>query len=300
MPRTRPDRLRQVHRDSYNYCLLGNVAAYSREATETPVTLHVYDLGVTDLAPATLAQVNKLCRIAGAGAFHAAVEVYGKEWSFGHTEEGTGIFSCEPTKCDVHKYREGIAMGHTALTRKEVVELLSSLEAEWLGQQYDLLWRNCCHFSDAFCRRLGVGPIPAWVTNLAGAGATLQRKIQGVVEVFEAHAHLGARVLPDENRLLPVAVVHVIQATDVITKVEDIASRMIPLNTSAFLEGSGIPRRASHVADMVGNFLIGDASDPGTMKTEVAVPQHGPSQIPGCSASSTSTALVECSSSTQP
>ena len=35
--------------------------------------------------------------MAGTGAFHAAIEVYRVEWSYGFTDEGTGIFACDPT-----------------------------------------------------------------------------------------------------------------------------------------------------------------------------------------------------------
>eukprot|EP00913_Durusdinium_trenchii_P011169 g10490.t1 len=52
--------------------------------------------------------------------------------------------------------------------------LLTTLAQDWRGSDYDVLNRNCCHFSDALCRHLEVGPIPCWVTNLAGAGAKVE------------------------------------------------------------------------------------------------------------------------------
>merc|ERR1712060_603032 len=50
---------------------------------------------------------------------------------------------------------------------------------DWPGSDYDLLRHNCCHFSDALCQALGVGPIPGWVTSLAGVGAMLRSGIKG-------------------------------------------------------------------------------------------------------------------------
>ena len=38
--------------------------------------------------------------------------------------------------------------------------ILSKMQGEWMGPSYDLLRKNCCSFSDAFCIELGVGPIP--------------------------------------------------------------------------------------------------------------------------------------------
>jgi len=64
-------------------------------------------------------------------------------------------------------------MPQTKMSRKDVTQLLEQMKQDWQGPDYDILRRNCCTFSDDFCKRLGVGSIPAWVTNLAGAGATV-------------------------------------------------------------------------------------------------------------------------------
>lgn len=137
------------------------------EKRRTTVTLHVYDVS-TNSATSVL---NSVVHMIGTGAFHGAVEIHGKEWSFGECEEGTGVFGCEPTKCEMHVYREAIEMGSTTLTKEEVDVLLERLRKEWPGSGYDLLRRNCCHFSDAFCRELGVGEVPSWVMSMANAGA---------------------------------------------------------------------------------------------------------------------------------
>jgi len=68
-------------------------------------------------------------------------------------------------------------MGQTWLSEQEVSQLMAELEGEWPGKDYDLLHHNCCHFSSELCRRLGVGPVPQWVTNLAGAGADLEHSL---------------------------------------------------------------------------------------------------------------------------
>merc|ERR1719221_784072 len=74
-------------------------------------------------------------------------------------------------------------MDVTMLSKHDVRQFVELLEIEWLGRDYDLLSRNCCHFSDTFCRGLGVGPLPAWVMNLAGTGASL---LNGVVTAVES------------------------------------------------------------------------------------------------------------------
>merc|ERR1719264_1433079 len=64
-------------------------------------------------------------------------------------------------------------MGKTMESEEEVMELIQMTEADWPGKSYDVLTRNCCHYCDELCQQLGVGEVPAWVLNLAGAGAAV-------------------------------------------------------------------------------------------------------------------------------
>eukprot|EP00435_Cladocopium_sp_Y103_P055176 s1720_g18.t1 len=139
----------------------------SRRPEDSTVMLRIYDV----MGAEVVSGLNCLCRVIGTGAFHAGVEVYGLEWSFGFSEDGSGVFSCTPGECGGHAYREAVWMGDTPLGEEDVMILLSTLAQDWQGSDYDILRRNCCHFSDALCRQLQVGHIPGWVTNLAGAGA---------------------------------------------------------------------------------------------------------------------------------
>jgi hypothetical protein len=107
------------------------------------------------------------------------VEVFGQEWSYGYTPYSTGLVYCEPKSNPAHRYREKIVMGATSLKEEDVENLLEEMAREWPGTEYDLLLHNCCHFCDAFCIKLGVGPLPVWVTNLAGVGANLVAGVSG-------------------------------------------------------------------------------------------------------------------------
>merc|ERR1719356_1161936 len=99
------------------------------------------------------------------GAFHSAIEVYGREWSYGLTDEGTGVFSCEPRGSTQHCFRESIIIGETTLCRREVANLLRQLE--WPGSEYHIIRKNCCHWCEAFCRSLGAAGLPQWVNKVA-------------------------------------------------------------------------------------------------------------------------------------
>lgn len=145
------------------------------------VKLHLYDLG----PKGETAQINRVLRRMGTGAFHCGVEVLGWEWSFCRR----GIFCCRPCRCEHHSYSESITMAQTALAEASVLQLVHRLEKEWPGTSYDLLRRNCCHFGDSFCRNLGVGCLPRWITSLAAIGAavanTTENFDQGVRSVAE-------------------------------------------------------------------------------------------------------------------
>jgi len=138
------------------------------------VVLHIYD--VTNSASVrtnnVIVQLNKIMKdgIGVGGIFHSAVEIYGEEWSFGFCENGTGVFSCPPKQNPMYTYRESILLGHSHLSATKVTQILTELSREWPGYAYDLLSKNCNHFCDSFCEKLGVQKLPAWVNRFANAG----------------------------------------------------------------------------------------------------------------------------------
>merc|ERR1719471_570998 len=76
---------------------------------------------------------------------------------------------------------------------------------EWMSEDYDILRRNCCHFSAELCKELGVGPLPSWLTSLAGAGAVLRASahlaVQGIVAApyFAAKSAIAGAHYVDET-----------------------------------------------------------------------------------------------------
>lgn len=138
----------------------------------TPVTLHVYAVGHAE----SVAKINKVAQdiLGEGGIFHGAIEVHGKEWSFGGTDDdGPGVFCCEPGRCTMHTYRESVYLGDCNKDNQQVHEILKRMLPEWKGSSYDLLHKNCCSFSNAFAMELGVGKIPEWVHHLAHLGSAI-------------------------------------------------------------------------------------------------------------------------------
>ncbi|MCO5576150.1 hypothetical protein L7F22_029958 [Adiantum nelumboides] len=185
----------------------------------TEVFLHVYDVtcsasGATNRA---VVHINRLFRggIRLGGVFHSAVEVYDyEEWSFGYSGSGSGVFSC-PHKGNVfYSFRETISLGHTSLSRLKVTQVLFELGRDWPGSSYDLLSRNCNHFCDAFCERLGVQKLPAWINRFAHVGVVAVEALEttakrlrqakcGIVSASKLVYHFFVRVNYSSSAISP-------------------------------------------------------------------------------------------------
>lgn len=114
------------------------------------------------------------------GAFHAGVQIYGREWSFGHE----GVCCQWPRTHDVHVYRQSILIGYTKYAPEEVDLILEDeMFSKWPGKSYDMLSRNCCSFSRSFCRRLTGACIPNWVDRLPRLLNAVRKPVKGMADV---------------------------------------------------------------------------------------------------------------------
>ncbi|KAM0918458.1 hypothetical protein ACQ4PT_008981 [Festuca glaucescens] len=131
-------------------------------SASSPVFLNVYDV-----TPA-----NGYARWLGLGVYHSGVQVHGVEYAYGaHEGAGSGIFEVSPRRCPGYAFRESVLVGSTELGRAEVRALMGELAADFPGDAYNLVSRNCNHFCDAACRRLVArARIPRWVNRLAKIG----------------------------------------------------------------------------------------------------------------------------------
>jgi len=161
-----------------------NVAGFSAPARErsgqsdlrsgSRVLLHVYEIG--------------------GGAFHAAVEVHGREWQYGQD----GITCIDPGSAgDYKRHLKPIALGRTLLAESKVHNVLRKMKRKWKGDEYNLLHKNCCHFSRRFLQELGAKGMPEWVdgwtnkvapTIEAGFGAVASRGVVFGAEMLVTRA----------------------------------------------------------------------------------------------------------------
>ncbi|KAJ8605558.1 hypothetical protein CTAYLR_000133 [Chrysophaeum taylorii] len=145
------------------------------EEAGSPVSVNVYSVGNRK----AVRHLNNLTKKAG-GVFHAAVQIRGKEWSFGHCAQGCGVYSCPPRRCPLHTYRESVYLGDCGLSARQVRIILETMRRDWPGASYDVLHKNCCTFCDAFLKKLlgnDVG-LPRWIDRFARAAARVDDDVR--------------------------------------------------------------------------------------------------------------------------
>jgi hypothetical protein len=96
------------------------------------------------------------------GAFHAGVEIHGREWTYGKS----GIECGEPRCHQVHVYHESICLGETGLTALDVDSVVRRMKSGWSGKDYHIFDYNCTTFADALTVELIGDHIPGWVGRL--------------------------------------------------------------------------------------------------------------------------------------
>ncbi|KAL2758980.1 hypothetical protein ACRALDRAFT_2099608 [Sodiomyces alcalophilus JCM 7366] len=137
--------------------------------TKIEVAIHIYDL----LPPGRLSSV--LWTI-GAGLLHSGVVINGREYAYGgHPRPGlTGVYWTQPkTVPPGGTFRCEILHGFTFATQPEIDAILNDISHEFLGVTYNLLTRNCNHFTSELCQRLTGQPGPAWLNRAASIGVAL-------------------------------------------------------------------------------------------------------------------------------
>ncbi|OEL16748.1 hypothetical protein BAE44_0022231, partial [Dichanthelium oligosanthes] len=148
----------------------------SSGSTCREVVLHVYDVTKTgsEKTDNTIRKINRFFKdgIGVGGIFHSAVQV-----SLAAVQKLPCFVDCTdnlPGVFAMYTYRESIVLGVTSFSNSEVKQVLIQLGREWPGYSYDLLSRNCNHFTNALCEKLGARKIPGtgWVNCFANAGYT--------------------------------------------------------------------------------------------------------------------------------
>lgn len=109
----------------------------------------------------------------GTSLLHSGVVINGKEYAFGgHDQPGvTGVYWTKPKaeppggifKCE-------ILHGFTLASDAEIDAAIRSVSEEFLGTSYNLLTKNCNHFTSYLVKKLTGTPSPGWLNRAAAIG----------------------------------------------------------------------------------------------------------------------------------
>lgn len=111
-------------------------------------------------------------------AYHSGLEIAGTEYVFGGGgATGTSGVSLQrpqvPPPGSGWTFYQSVDIAPLEKSREEVQRIVTELKKEFSQGSYDLVSRNCNHFSEALCQRVTGKSIPSWVNALAGLGNSL-------------------------------------------------------------------------------------------------------------------------------
>jgi len=167
------------------------------------VFINVYDIGDAEI----FQKINRMSTVNDnvliGGIYHAGVEIYGAEWSFGFTEEeDSGVYAVPPRCASQHTYRVTCPLGPSQLSEEEVETVIMQLRDKWRGEEYSLLHHNCLDFANALCAKLGVGRIPGWIDRFGRTASSLDNLRHRVGHGVTQTRHLARTVSSDVEQML--------------------------------------------------------------------------------------------------
>jgi deubiquitinase DESI2 len=104
------------------------------------------------------------------------VVINGKEYAYGgHDRSGvTGVYWTKPkSEPPGGTFKTELLHGFTYASQPEIDAILKDTSEEFLGTSYNLLTKNCNHFTSHLCRRLTGRPGPGWLNRAASIGVAL-------------------------------------------------------------------------------------------------------------------------------
>ncbi|CAE7895558.1 DESI2 [Symbiodinium microadriaticum] len=116
-------------------------------------------------------------------AYHSGVELYGGEYVFGGGDSSFSGVTVQrprvPPPGSGWVFYQSVDIAPCRKSRDEALRIIQDMRAEFPASSYDLMARNCNHFSDALCQRLCNQGIPSWVNRLAGLGNAVRSAVGG-------------------------------------------------------------------------------------------------------------------------
>ena len=128
-------------------------------------------LNIYDLSPK-----NDYLHKIGFGLYHTSVEIQGLEYSFGGEGEGI-VVSSTPKDVPIENaiFRESIEIGIFKGNYNDIQTVIEDLRTDdkFSPKSYDIMYKNCNHFTNALCWELLHKSIPSYCNRLADYGTCL-------------------------------------------------------------------------------------------------------------------------------
>ncbi|KAG4443548.1 hypothetical protein IFR05_000925 [Cadophora sp. M221] len=136
---------------------------------KTEIKINVYDL----LPPGKVASI--LWAI-GSSLLHSGVVINNREYAYGgHDRRGlTGVYYTPPRAVPPGgTFQCEILHGFTVQPQNEIDAIIKEASDVFQGTSYNLLTRNCNHFTAYLCEKLTGRPGPGWLNRAASIGVAL-------------------------------------------------------------------------------------------------------------------------------
>ena len=128
-----------------------------------PVILNIYKI-----------KEDSLINIFGLTFYHTAIEYDETEYAFGfHDESSTGVYDIKPMSYDEGRYVESIKLGY--IDRRTFFKTMDEIKIIFTGQSYNILFKNCNHFTNNMSSSLFNREIPSKYSRFLGVGETLRK-----------------------------------------------------------------------------------------------------------------------------
>eukprot|EP00928_Gymnodinium_smaydae_P000715 TRINITY_DN10278_c0_g1_i1.p1 TRINITY_DN10278_c0_g1~~TRINITY_DN10278_c0_g1_i1.p1 ORF type:complete len:611 (-),score=114.42 TRINITY_DN10278_c0_g1_i1:137-1969(-) len=200
--------LRQVSTVRNGYALFPKGGSSDDASLTLPGSLSAHSEGLRSVAKPSVVRLhvyNLFGGSIGIGAFHAGVEIYGIEWSYGASCPDdpvvSGIYPCIPTTCPIGTYKDSVDLGFaSAHDAQNVWHLLQFMAIQWLAKDYHFLEHNCLHFCSELTAYLNVEPPPPWVTRLPRAAAGVFSRLLSGLDLNCSRVSRVAVQRPEEEK----------------------------------------------------------------------------------------------------
>lgn len=115
----------------------------------------------------------------GFGIYHTGLQVHDREYTFaGGAFDGSGVQEQAPKATPPGSqwiYNQTVDLGKTTLNDKEVMSVLSTIRGDFAAKTYDVMGKNCNHFTEVLATRLNVQQkYPSWVNRAAKWGNSMR------------------------------------------------------------------------------------------------------------------------------